>query len=316
MNRNLFVIILAFIGFILCCPLPALPQNPTVVCLQSMRIRPYDEALTGFRSRCSADLKHIVVSEFEGIDISTKISDIKPSLIFAIGHEALCRANDIPDIPVVYAMTQKPDSICLRQNIYGISMQIPAEKQIELFSMTLPDIRRIGMICRPDRFTDFIADAGKAAATFNITLITEPISDAKKVPETLASMTSRIDALWLVPDMAVMTAEIMEYLMLYSMEHKIPLLSFSRKYIETGAVISISAAADQMGRQAAELAEKLISGGMDSAPPPVSGCRSGVLSVNLTVAGKLGVKVNGFIMNTPVAVRSGCPSVISTPFAF
>jgi len=298
------------------CPSPAPANGPSIVCLQSMRIKPYDEALDGFKSRCTAEIRHFVLSESEGVDIIEKIRRIRPHLILAIGQDALSRAREITDIPVVYLMAPGPSAECLRKNICGISMQVDAQKQVELLSMTLPDIKNIGMIRSPDYSPDFFRQVTAAAAKTDIRLVTKLIIEAKQMPEELLKMSSGIDAFWMTPDMTIMQPEIIEYLMEYSVENQIPLISFSRKYIDTGAVISISAEAFDMGRQAWQTAEKILSGNRGAPVGKSISPRKAIVSINPVSAKKLCVTIDPVMKHTAIANTELDSSVISNPFTF
>jgi len=312
----LFIPVLICLVFLALCPSPAPANDPSVVCLQSMRIRPYDEALEGFKSRCTADIRRFILSESEDVDIIGKIRGIRPGLILAIGQDALHRAMEITDIPVVYLMAPEPSAGSHRKNICGISMQVDAQKQVELLSMTLPDIKNIGVIHSPAYPPDFIRQAASAAARTHIRLITQSVSDAKQMPEALLKMTSGIDAFWMLPDMTIMPPEIIEYLMEYSVENRIPLISFSRKYIDIGAVISISTEAFDMGRQAWQIAERTLSVNRGAPVEKIVRPRKAIVSINQVCAEKLCVTIDPVMKHTAIADNENNSSVISNPFTF
>lgn len=105
-----------------------------------------------------------------------------------------------------------------------------------------------------------------------------------------------IDVLWMLPDLTVVTPETGRILFLLAMEAGRPVVSFSEKYGEQGALMTISADPYDMGCQAADVAQKIFSGrpvsSLDS-----SYARKAVVTVNSRVAEKLGVTIAPEILN-------------------
>ena len=52
-------------------------------------------------------------------------------------------------------------------------------------------------------------------------------------------MQGKIDILWMLPDATVVTDETVELLLRFSFQHDVPMFSFSKKYVEVGAVASL-----------------------------------------------------------------------------
>ena len=82
-----------------------------------------------------------------------------------------------------------------------------------------------------------------------------------------------------------------ELFLLLSLEDRIPILTFSEKYVELGALISIGIDAFDIGRQAAEMANSILSGRNGGGMKPVD-AQKAVLSVNLKIARKLGIRID------------------------
>ena len=104
----------------------------------------------------------------------------------------------------------------------------------------------------------------------------------------------------MLPDITVITPQTVEFLLLFSLENTIPLLAFSEKYVDLGAFMSTDIDAFDMGRQAGEIANRILSG-VDLRSVQHVGARRLVVSTNLMVARKLGITVD-------VAMQSGTGS--------
>ena len=260
-----------------------------VVVIQSFKVKPYEDALNGFSSVCPSQIKRMVMSELKGVDIPKKIEQANPSLVLAIGLEALSQAKRIKDIPVVYLMVLNPQSILsAEKNITGVSMYIPPDKHLTALMETLPGTQTIGFLYNPERSGRFVEEARKQAAKLQVQLVDREIHDPKRAPSLALEIKDKIDVFWMLPDLTVITPETVEFLLLYSFENKIPLFTFSEKYVEMGAFLSMDIDAFDMGRQAGEMALEILAGA-DVRNIRQTYARKAIVSTNLLIARKLGI---------------------------
>ncbi|MEJ2725946.1 MAG: ABC transporter substrate binding protein [Deltaproteobacteria bacterium] len=290
---KVFVITLLFI---LCCGLAEAGQE--IIAVQSVRVAPYEEALKGFKSTCDARIRRIIISEKQETDIPRKIKRIKPDIVVAIGKDALLTVKKIKNIPIVYLMVLNPQSMLSgEKNITGVSMNISPEKQLRALLGVLPKTKRIGLVYDPRRTASLVEDAQHAAHAqhaarkMGVTLLVKKAESSKEVPSLSVDMKGKIDAFWMVPDITVITPDTVEFLILFSMENNIPLLTFSEKYLELGAFMSTAIDPFDMGVQAAEMANNLLRE-KDGKSIQQADARKMIVSTNLMIAGKLGVHLN------------------------
>lgn len=266
-----------------------------ILAVQSIRVAPYEEAIKGFESVCNVKLKRLVISDLEGTDVVGKIREVRPDLILAIGMDALLRVKRIKNIPIVYLMVLNPQSTLSNENITGVSMNIPQEKQLTALLQILPDLKNIGLLYDPDRTGYLVKNAQDAAGKTGIKLIASETHSSKDVSSLIIKMQEKIDLFWMIPDLTVITPETVEFLLLFSLENQIPLLAFSDKYVELGALLSIGIDPFDIGRQAGEMAKKILAGGDVKNVQQVD-ARKTVISINLKIARKLGMHINEKIM--------------------
>jgi putative ABC transport system substrate-binding protein len=291
MKKCLFAIIVLLA--IICCTSAWAYE---IAVIKSVNIKPYDEAERGFESICKANIREFVISESNGSEMLKNIYRIKPDLILAIGIDALSQIKRIKDIPIIYAMVSNPHSMLSgEKNITGVSMDIPAEKQLSTLLKVSPDIKRIGIVYDPGKTIHLFKKARTAATTFGITLIQKAVHSPKEVPSAINDMKGKIDAFWLLPDTTVVTQESVEYLLLFSFENGIATLAFSDKYVEIGLLMALNIDAIDIGRQAGEMANKILDG-TNVSNIPMSPPRKAVLSLNLKTATRLGINVDDEII--------------------
>ena len=299
MNNILFVVL--FFSFIL--PRSVASAEQRIIAVQGFEIKPYEEALKGFQSVCNVETKTIVISEQEGTEITKSIRRIKPDMILAVGVDALSKVKKIKDIPIVYLMVPNPQSVISKEeNITGVSMNIHPEKQLGLLQEVLYQVKRVGLLYDPSKTGFLVEKALYSSKKLGIKLIVKEVHNPKTVPSVLDSMKDEIDAFWMLPDTTVITPETVEYLFLFSLENKIPVLTFSDKYLDLGAMISVSIDAFDIGRQAGEMAKEILSGSDIKNLPRVH-AQKAVLTLNLKVAKKLGIRVNNNIAGTVRIVK-------------
>jgi len=104
-------------------------------------------------------------------------------------------------------------------------------------------------------------------------------------------MQDSIDALWIVPDETTLSQAVVQQMLLFSYRKRIPLLGLSDRHAQMGAVFALSfASGEDIGRQAAELAQSVLAGGKATGVP-YTNARKVSLSVNLKAAQKLGLEI-------------------------
>ncbi len=199
---------------------PSIAAAAEIVAVQSIDVKPYNEALSAFKSACNCPVKRFVLSEMEGVDVIKKIYDAGPDVILAIGIDALNKAKTIKNIPVVYLMVLNPQSVISDEdNITGVSMNIGPTKQLSLLQQALPDLKNLGLLYDPARTGPFVKKAQLAAEAMGLGLIAKEIHNSRDAPALLNSMRKEINAFWMLPDITVVTPETVEFLLLFSIEN-------------------------------------------------------------------------------------------------
>jgi putative ABC transport system substrate-binding protein len=263
-----------------------------IVAVQSIRVKPYEEAIKAFKNVCRCRIQRLVVSELEGVDVVREIRRIRPDMVLAIGRDALSMVRKIKSVPVVYLMVLNPQTILSREeNITGVSMNISPDKQLRALLDAVPQTKRIGIVYDPDRTGTLVKEARNAAGRMGVTLIAREVHSPKDAPSSIMDMRKEIDVFWMLPDITVITPETVEFLLLFSLQNNIPLLTFSEKYLEMGAFMSTGIDPVDMGVQAAEMANRILQG-KHTKPEQQVHARRMVVSTNLMIAGKLGIHVN------------------------
>jgi putative ABC transport system substrate-binding protein len=250
-----FIIFLAFVS-------GSTAYARSILVIQSYKNKPYDEALKGFKSSCCNRTDNLVYNELESnSDIVETVRKTHPALILAIGMEALSKAIKIKTVPIVYVMVLNPQLLISgEKNITGVSMNVSPEKHFSILHKLLPSLNTIGVLYDPRRYGTYIKRAINFARMEGIELIAKEVESPKKVPGALENLRGKVDLLWILPDITVITPETTDFLLLFSLQNKIPIHVFSDKYLEMGAFSSLETNPFNMGKQAGEIASRVFSG--------------------------------------------------------
>ncbi len=270
-----------------------------IILVVSKNIRPYVEAVDGFRDRIerSADVKVdvIVLDRYEGkarIDLAEGISkENKTDLLVAIGPEAAAFAWEElhkPGLLKIYSIILNPEKIIGNlESVNGISLNIPPVEQLKIISKGLASVRRIGIFFDPANNSDFFAALSAAELEMDIDLVPLSVSSKKDIPFLLQECWDSIDVIWLIPDRTVISESIAQYIIKEAVLKKIPVIGYNQFFYDSGAAMAFVFDYTDLGRQTAELAEKILSQSEKSvAWSPVF-----QVWLNETVLGKMKIKI-------------------------
>jgi putative tryptophan/tyrosine transport system substrate-binding protein len=290
MKNILLQIIIAFLLFASSC------AWGEILVVQSLPIKPYNDALDGFRSVCKSRASRIVGPELSEAEIMGKVHRNRPELILAIGMDALYKLKAVKNVPIVYVMVLNPQAL-LRDggNISGVSMTLAPERQFAILREVLPNVKKIGIFFDPDKNGYYISRVHSAASLMGIELLTKKVQSSREAVAAVDGLKGKVDVLWLLPDTTVVNPTTIDLLLLSSMEKKIPVLTFSDKYAEKGALLSLEVNVVESGKQAGEMAVRILGGAKISSIRDED-ARDSILTVNLIVAKKLGISINGNVI--------------------
>jgi putative ABC transport system substrate-binding protein len=300
MRRHLFFNFIFLLATL--CPF-ADTHAQEIAVVRSAGLKPHDEVLRGFKSSCKATTREFVLSEQSAGSTVNEILKIKPDLILAVGMNALAHVKKIRDIPIVYALVSNPQAILSgEKNITGVSMNISPEKQFRALLEIAPQVKRLGLVYDPQKTAQLLSEAQYAASSLGITVVSQKVFSAKEVPSAINRMKGRVDAFWVLPDTTVVTQESLEYLLLFSLENKLPTLAFSDKYVEFGFLMALNIDALDIGRQAADMANRILKGA-DTSAVPMAAPEKNVVFLNRKTARWLGLRVSDDLIRRSEIIR-------------
>jgi putative ABC transport system substrate-binding protein len=283
----------------------SLAESPvSILILRSKDIAPYNNALYGFKEGMDKQLMAIYddynLDDFAGRlePLIEEIEKRKPQLIFVIGTEAAIFAKEhIKDVPIIFSMVLNPIESGIvpsrqeaSENITGISLKISVEQQFQKLKEAIPNIQKVGMLYDAKNMVELKEEAEKAASKLGLELVAKPIYSKNDIDGALNDVVREADVLWAGVDTLIYNPQSAQHILLTTLRNKIPFMAFSSNYVNAGALMALECDYTDIGRQASELASKIL-GGEKVNEIPVHFPRTTRLIVNEKTAQLIGVKL-------------------------
>jgi putative tryptophan/tyrosine transport system substrate-binding protein len=298
MKNSLVFLTITLIAVVLISPLQAADrafaaERVIVSVIYSSHSEPYQQAWEGFKLFLSTKNIALWVSQYNlNEQVQDKIIDQitaeKPQLIFALGTKAaqIAQAN-FKNIPIVFALVLEPELI-KEANVTGVLMDIPAKMKLEQLKQLFPGKSNLGLVFS-DRTIAKAAEFLQACNELGFKLIAKKVDSEKQLPESIRAIKAQMDIFIMVPDTKIYFPQSVKYLLQESQKQKFPVIGLSRFYSKDGAVISFDCDYLDLGKQAGELALKIIDGANPAQIPAVTP-RKINYSLNSVVAKTIGIK--------------------------
>ncbi|MFC1852623.1 ABC transporter substrate-binding protein [candidate division CSSED10-310 bacterium] len=278
---------------------PVHSANQKTVCIvKSKTIAPFETAITGIISVFSKKHKAIIIKELDlqKDDVLADIATLKPDIVLTIGSTATEEIiTKVHNIPVIFSMVldPKPD-LFQHEKITGVTLDIPIIYYFEKMRHIIPNRKRVGVIYNPKENQDYILKAKPIAAAAGFTLVPYPVYSTEDIPE-IEKL--GIDILWLIADKMVCQTPILKQILLKCIRSKKAVIGLAPSYTKAGALFSLSSDYEDIGRQTAELALRVLHGESPQAIP-ASIPRTIRMHLNVVVAEGLGITIPDHILKS------------------
>lgn len=233
-----------------------------------------DNALKGFQDRLKEEGidAEVEVENLQGDQALTttapkKYESDEYKLVYAISTPAAQGAKTaLPNKNIIYSavtdpveagLIEAPDKIT---NITGVNDAVSAKEQIESFLKIYPDIKTVGTIFSTNEANSKVQVEAleKACGELGLKLERVGINNINDIGQALSTLTGKIDAYYALTDNTVASAGpiVAENLL----KEKIPSISAEEGQVSKGLLMSEGVDYYEHGRQAADLAIKILKG--------------------------------------------------------
>lgn len=193
----------------------------------------------------------------------------KPAAVIAVGSEATRLSKRVfPQTPIIFAMVLNPvqTGIIGRMrepggNVTGAALNIPFAVQFRKYKEVVPKAVRLGVLSNPALTGPLVEAAQRAATAAGFTLKVVSVSHSQEVPAALAGLIdSGVDGLWMVADSSVLTEMTIPIIVQESVRARLPTMGPSASHCKAGFLFALAVDYDANGRQAGELAARVLRG--------------------------------------------------------
>lgn len=274
-----------------------------VLVVKSDNLSIYNDAIEGFINTCKCNVK--VLSKSSVTDAELLHAGSSFDALFVIGTRAYNYYKDTAKIPVFYTLVLPNETSGYpHKNITGVIMSIPPEKYIGVVLGLLPNVKKIGVIYDPVQNASFLDEAMSYAHRKGVYIVPRAISSYLDIPAVINDLQGKIDLLWMIPDVTLANPEAINQIFLFTFNNKIPVLSFSKKYIDHGALAALEIVPYDMGAQAGEMMLNYMKSGLIKPPQRP---KKYLLYLNRRAADRLRIKIDDVISDKAIEVKTFAP---------
>lgn len=303
MNKKIFLFAVFFWAFsrVWCFAV----ERAAISVVFSSALGPYQQSREGFKEFFEEKKVALWISEYNLKKtnpevICSRIKEERPDLVFTLGTKASKLVKEkIKNIPVVFSIILNPQAV-VDINVTGVSMDIPPAMKLRKIKKILPEVKRIGLIYSP-KTTPLYREISKTCKEFGLQIIRRKIDSGKELPDALKEISWQIDCFLMIADSEIYFPQSVEYLLLESLRGKFPVIGLSSFYTKAGALISFDCDYEDLGRQAGEIALRILDGEKPANIKPARP-RKINLSLNLIAAERLDIKIPSAVIKEATEV--------------
>ncbi|MCS6924061.1 MAG: ABC transporter substrate-binding protein [Fimbriimonadales bacterium] len=256
-------------------------QSVEVAILQSREGGFYADAVNRFRQELEKQgyavqtLTFTLKGDRTDQELPRRILERRPKVILAVGTDAalLLKAHyeKIPaeqQPPVVFTMVVDPVGQGLIQSaersgrrFAGVALMVRPQRQLRALLDVLPQAQEVGVIYNPrDTVSQqIVAQAREDATRMGLTLLEAHAENGAQIGGALASLSGKVDALWLIPDPVCAAPEPFQQILEWARTQKVAVLAFAESFVRRGALIGVGVDMAEQGALAAEQVIRLLS---------------------------------------------------------
>lgn len=241
--------------------------------------------------------------------IARKFVGDKPDVIIAIATpaaQAVVAATR--RIPIIYGAVTDPVGAQLvpsleasGTNVTGVSDALPIDEQIELIQQVVPKAKRVGMVYNPGEANSVavLEQLRAKLPDYGMSLVEAGAPRTLDVGAAARSLIGRVDVIYTSTDNNVVAAY--EALVKEGNEADIPLIAADVDSVKRGAVAALGQKYQQMGRQAGQMAVRILKGEKPGDMPSAQG-KDLELYLNRTAAREQGIELPQALLDKAAVV--------------
>lgn len=256
----------------------------------------YQEVADGIRQALAQnpgiETRILPLTRFEQRFITESALD----MIVTVGAQAARQAASLnPRAPVLNTLLPRQTYLELERSDVrvrrhtAIYLDQPLRRQLNLIGLALPEHSHVATILGPTT-TALEPELATAARDRDLRLHVRRLSNPQDLIPLLREVLDESDVLLSLPDSQIFNSGTIHHLLIATYHRKVPVVGFSRAFVEAGALLAVYSSPAQTGRQAAEIIQHALRTPTRALPPPQYP-KYFTVAVNRRVAASLGIDV-------------------------
>lgn len=222
-----------------------------IIVLGDAQIKPVADVIAGIRKSTHTSLKVIAPAEVKGV-LGRTVAAEDAKVVIALGKDAVEKALQLPaNTPVICSMVIAPPKTA-RPNITCGLMATPVGEYLNFIRQYFPAFRKVALFSGPEILLTLPPGLQGQLTLYQADTSFEFIEKIRQL--------NGIEALLLLPDVAILTTTALDEVYLHSFRHKVPVLGVSEKHVKQGSLFALVFDSQTIGRQLGEKATEAISG--------------------------------------------------------
>lgn len=246
-------------------------KNGHVLIIVNSTDEPYQQTIAGFKEQLKT-IPKLIFTELTLAQAKADVSQldkIKPNLIYSLGAEATQWISlNTADVPIIATLVLKEEDLKKSANVTGVSLNYSLKTQFEWLKKFFIQQKTVAILYNPKENAGVIEIAKAVGGQFGFNLVAIPVASPKELPFALGQLANNIEILLAVPDETVMSVNTAKEVLLASFRNKVPLVGLSDNWVKSGAFYTLSWDYEDLGRQCAEMAQKIMGGAPITAISP------------------------------------------------
>ncbi|MEW6517617.1 MAG: ABC transporter substrate binding protein [candidate division FCPU426 bacterium] len=242
--------------------LPAAAGAKGLAVITGETLGPYREAQEAFEHAISQEVMtfNLKGSVEEGRRVFESLADKRLDAVVLLGISAVRAAQQsTPAVPIIYTMVIEPQALPDAKKVAGLVMTVDTDSQFSRIRKLLPSAKTAGVLYNPADSEPLIQKALAAAEKQGLKLVTAVVKEPEDAAMALQSLEGKKpDLIWSIPDKTAAHPQAFAVVNQFALDHKLPLIGISEYQVRAGAFAAFSVDYQDMGRQTADLVERLL----------------------------------------------------------
>lgn len=228
----------------------------------------YQQVADSIKANLPSQIEVITLQELEDANFNSEGFEH----IVAVGSRAADRlysrispsqklyASFLPRLTYQALLNRKKDQTRIQNGtITAVYLDQPYGRQLRLARLIAPDAKTVATALGPNSKNDLpLLEA--AATQQQLQLSSTVLQESDNPIHKLQPLIRNADLFLSLPDKSVFNRTTAKWILYISFRQRIPLIGFSQKYVEAGALTAVFSTPGQIGRQTAEIIQKVKAG--------------------------------------------------------